>query len=168
MPAYSRTLFKAHGNVTGRAHEQTTDAAQKDLEMAVQRSELRFVECASVLDGYPSVLEQIGQAIVRTLFGPWCSSMAHQHAQTLYSEAKEEFNARAVREYDRVRLHEGQVVQYAEHNRSIEAELESLQQRVVEHAEMTSALEDEAVEAYAKLLAELEESEVRHDQVFTF
>ena len=66
------------------------------------------------------------------------------------------------RDYDRTRLHEEDVSNLWRHNDRLESEYDLLQSRMIGSREGASDLETKSTEEYAKLLAELEEAEVRH------
>lgn len=88
--------------------------------------------------------------------------MINRHTQTASSEAQAELDVRVAHEYDRTLRHEEHVVSLLEYNDRLEGEYDSLQRRIIESCEATSAVEAKSTEEYVKLLAELEEAEVRH------
>ena len=88
------------------------------------------------------------------------SLAANYYTQTPYSEAKGEFDTRFDCEYGRTSSHEQEVIRFTEYNEKLEGELDSLHNRIVEHAEITAALKAKSTEEYIGLLSELEESEV--------
>lgn len=74
---------------------------------------------------------------------------------------KDELDARAGRELERVHVHLAEVIGLSEQNDRLEADIYPVQCRVNEHLEATSCSEEKAQEEIGTLLAELDDSEVR-------